>query len=38
MGIELSKEFSTEGYQMVKKHLKMFNILVIREMQIKTTL
>jgi hypothetical protein len=36
---ELYKEFSTEEYQMVEKPLKKYStLLVIREMQIKTTL
>jgi hypothetical protein len=38
-GTELNKESSTEESQMVRKHLKKCSIsLVIREMQIKTTL
>ena len=38
-GIVLNKEFSTEGYQMVEKHLKKCSSsLVIMEMQTKTTL
>jgi hypothetical protein len=36
-GTELNKEFSTEEYQMSEKHLKKKS-LIIREMQIKTTL
>jgi hypothetical protein len=36
---ELNKEFSTEEYRMAEKHLeKCSTSLVIREMQIKTTL
>jgi hypothetical protein len=36
---ELNKEFSTEEYRMAEKHLKKCStFLVIREMQIKTTL
>jgi hypothetical protein len=39
MGSELNKEFSTEEYQMAEKHLKKCSTtIVIREMQIKTTL
>jgi hypothetical protein len=38
-GTELNKEFFTEEYQIVKKHLKKCSTsLVIREMQIKTPL
>jgi hypothetical protein len=38
MGTEVNKEFSTEEYQMAKKHLKKYSSsLYIREMQIKTT-
>jgi hypothetical protein len=36
---ELDKEFSTEEYRMAEKHLKKCSaFLIIREMQIKTTL
>jgi hypothetical protein len=39
MGTELNKEFSTEESRMAEKHLKKcLTSLVIREMQIKTTL
>ena len=39
MSSELNKEFSTEEYQMVEKHLKKCSTsLIIREIQIKTTL
>jgi hypothetical protein len=38
-GSELNKEFSSEEYRMVEKHLrKCSTSLIIREMQIKTTL
>jgi hypothetical protein len=38
-GTELSKEFSTDEYQMAEKFLKTCSTsLIIREMQIKTTL
>jgi hypothetical protein len=36
---EINKEFSTEEYRMTEKHLKKCSTsLIIREMQIKTTL
>jgi hypothetical protein len=39
MGTELNKEISTDEYRMAEKHLKKCSTsLVIREMQIKTTL
>jgi hypothetical protein len=39
LGTELNKEFSTEEYQKPEKHLnKCSTSLIIREMQIKTTL
>jgi hypothetical protein len=38
-GSELNKEFSPEEYRMLEKHLKKCSTsLIIREMQIKTTL
>jgi hypothetical protein len=38
-GSELNKEFSPEEYRMAEKHLKKYSAsLIIREMQIKTTL
>jgi hypothetical protein len=38
-GTELNKEFSTEEYRVAEKHLiKCSTPLIIREMQIKTTL
>jgi hypothetical protein len=39
LGSELNKEFSLEEYRMAEKHLKKCSaFLIIREMQIKTTL
>jgi hypothetical protein len=38
-GSELNKEFSPDEYRMSEKHLKKYSTsLIIREMQIKTTL
>jgi hypothetical protein len=31
-GVELNKEFSTDEFLMAEKHLKMFNILSIKEL------